>query len=394
MRLLLVSHAADRTGAPISALQLAQAFVGMGVDLRVVLRRDGPLRAEYEATAPTRVFRPAPAFSMTDMAAMAAETDALMALKCLRNPDRPYCLSEVERHDVQQLRDELHAWDPDVVYANTTHCGDVLNALELDAPVVTHVRELAPTIAALDTRRREETLHRSASFIAVSEHAKSDLAARFNLPEERILVEPPAINLPNQVANDVDERLGLRAGTRLIVGVGTVGPRKGADLFFEAAADVLTDTKADLLFAWFGDGEWRGELSERAASQGLSDRLVFPGEWPDLFAVYARAELLLCPSREDAYPRVQIEAGAMGTPSMGFAGTGGGEEFIRDYSAGISLQTVGTASLTAGLRRWLAGEIDIADGLADRVRMRRTAQASAVRIHDALTMIMKEDMHA
>lgn len=390
MRLLVVSHAADRTGAPISALQLCRAWSAMGIELRIVLRRGGPLAERYAAIAPTEVFRSEPHFSISDLPGQCGRSSLLLAAKCLRNPDRPFCLANDEAGHVSSLATELAAWKPDAIYANTSHCGDVLAALDLSAPVLTHVRELAPTLHALDRERQTVFLSASNAFLAVSEHARSDLLAVASalghvLEPERVAVEPPAIEMPDLDTLDAQapallDTLGLPPDARIVCGAGTVGPRKGVDVFDTAARQLLSrdDFPADIYFVWFGTGEWRDRLHSAAGE--CQGRLIYAGERRDALTLFRRSSLLACPSREDAYPRVQIEAGLVGTPSLGFDGVGGGSEFIRDYQAGHSLSALTDQALAAGIAQFFDKRWTIPAGLSARVQAGRTSTASAERI--------------
>ena len=355
MRLLVVSHAADRTGAPLSALALLRAFAARdGIEVRALLRRDGPLRAAYEAAAPTDVWRVSPHFSLADLPAAAIDYDPLMALKCLRNPDRPYCLSADERAQAAVITETLRDWGPTAIYANTTHAGDVVEALGLDAPVVTHVRELAPTIRALDPRRRRFALERTALFIAVSKGVAADLAGEFGVDPAKIIVEPPAVEMapasPAEAAARaaIENAYALAPQDRLVVGAGTVGRRKGADLFYEAARAGLNAWKGDagrLVFVWLGDGDMRAELAARARHDGLEKVILFPGATRDPLSVFRRASVLMMTSREDPFPRVAIEAAACGVRVLTFE-SGGAVDMVEDEGVGALVS--GFASVCMG----------------------------------------------
>ena len=55
-KLLVLGHDASRTGAPIFLLHLVRWLQRHGgMELEIVLRHDGPLLAEFQAVAPTRL---------------------------------------------------------------------------------------------------------------------------------------------------------------------------------------------------------------------------------------------------------------------------------------------------------------------------------------------------
>ncbi|SDM12917.1 Glycosyltransferase involved in cell wall bisynthesis [Maricaulis salignorans] len=386
LKLLVMSHAADRTGAPRSALLLAQEWVRLGLDVRILLRRDGVLRPEFEAVAPTDIYRSNPAFGLRDAGAMMRESDAVMALKCLRNPDRPYCRSVAERRHADVLADHYRGWGADAIYANTSHCADMIEQIGLNLPVLTHVREMAPSLLALDPRRRQHLVAGDGPVLAVSERGRVDLV-EIGVAAARIAVEPPAAAVPDRAGldaqrADVERELGLRPGDRLIASAGTVGSRKGADLFIDAVLQVLQPAPRPerIMAVWLGDGAWLEACRARVAEAGLAERILFPGAVADVTPVLRRAELLLCCSREDPYPRVLIEAALSGAPSIAFAGTGGAEEFIAEFDAGWLVPAFDTGAMAAQVRAALAARQGPDEALAGRVAGERSVQKSAARL--------------
>lgn len=385
-RLLIISHEAGRTGAPLSALTLAREFSRSGAELKIILRRDGPLRSDFEALGATYIFRSEPSFSLADMPSMALRTDPILALKCLRNPDRPYCLSRAEEIQTRDLAATVMAWAPDAVYANTTHCGDVLDALNgLDAPVLMHVRELGETLKALDARRRGAVVRHADHAVCVSQRVARELTDEFPALQGRTSIEPPAV--ASMASDEEPPSLALAnmgAEDIIILGVGTVGPRKGADLFIEAAKHALLrwPGAGALRFIWLGNGPERENYVRQLAAEGFEERIMFPGETDNPFAFYRAAHALLCTSREDPYPRIMIEAGGCGVPVVAFEGAGGSDDFITNYDAGERV-AFGNAAAMGDALVGLLGKgrnIGVVEALAERVRKGHAPEASAQRL--------------
>jgi glycosyltransferase involved in cell wall biosynthesis len=387
MRVLLISHAADKTGAPISALLLARALVAMGIDIQIVLRRNGPLSNIFSDVAPTHQFRPNPKFGTKDILSLALRDSPVLAARCLRNPDRPFCLSTEEDTECQNIRHKIQAWKPDLIYANTTHSADVVHYLNLSIPVVTHVRELQPTISALDSRRRTIALRKSDLLLAASKRCRSDLISHFNVPSNLIAVEPPAIEIPDvfdidQQRDSVRTNYGLQPNDRLIVGAGTVGHRKGADLFLLAAKEALQTYrgKGRLKFIWLGEGEWRTQMVKEIQEAGLTQQIQFPGAEECPLNVFRQSVAIVCPSREDTYPRVLIEAAATGTHGFCFAHTGGAEEFLSEFDAGVAVQSDSPKLLGASVSDYAAQWTGPDSSLTSRISEQFSVQLSATRV--------------
>lgn len=108
-----------------------------------------------------------------------------------------------------------------------------------------------------------------------------------------------------------------QAGRVLFVGAGLADPRKGFDLFLDAA-QAIHAARADTAFVWLGAmTAWSHPLADQAKARGLP--LVLPGFISDSLACYAAASAYLLTSREDPGPMTLIHAAATGTPFVGYA---------------------------------------------------------------------------
>jgi glycosyltransferase involved in cell wall biosynthesis len=348
-KLLVVSHAADGTGAPISTLALCREWAARGdVELEVLLRRNGQLRPAFEDIAPTWVARMNPQnFGLGDAFKTAFSGNPKLALKGLRNSDRPYIQNTEDRLKLAKLAAHYQAFTPDAIYVSTTHCGDAIVPLGLTAPILTHVREMEGVIAALDPERRDFALKQSAAFAAVSRPVKDTLTQTYGIEADKITIEPPAINLAampsdaTQHPSDADTR-------PLMLGIGSLIPRKGPNLFLEIAAK-SKKRGLPFRFIWLGDGEMRRELMSATTHLDLDDHLEWIGQVDDPYPMLRDAAALALTSIEDPHPRTMIEAAALGTPVVAFAGTGGADQFLPEYSAGTLVPIPDTTAFLAAL---------------------------------------------
>jgi len=368
---------------------MAAALKAQGHEIRFILRRGGELADDYRKLAETFVWREDSEFGLLDALDTVARYDPVMAVKCLRNPDRPYCMSRPGLQRAESLVAGLRAWVPDFIYVNTTHCGDVLDTIDLAAPIITHVREMTPTISALDKRRRACALNKTDLFLCASTSVRDNLANDFAIPASRMRVEPPAIELaPAQavVANSsrdaVEKHLGLAPQDRLILGAGSLIPRKGPDLFVDAAIIALESycDAGRLVFAWLGEGPMLAELDQRIQATGHQASILLLGLVSDPFPYYQRASALLVTSREDPYPRVAIEAAAFGVPVAAYTHSGGAADLVRNYDAGQLVEGFSAAAMASSLPKLVTTRPAPDSGLAARVRAGHTPAASAERL--------------
>jgi glycosyltransferase involved in cell wall biosynthesis len=136
--------------------------------------------------------------------------------------------------------------------------------------------------------------------------------------------------LPNGVSLDrfarprppreVREALGIDPDELMLITAGHIQPWKGQHLALEAAAR-LRD--AGLRFQWIFCGRpldtaYAAALEARVVSSGLSDRIRFLGERPDLLDLFAAADLAVHTSvHPEPFGLVVVEAMAAGTPVVG-----------------------------------------------------------------------------
>jgi glycosyltransferase involved in cell wall biosynthesis len=148
--------------------------------------------------------------------------------------------------------------------------------------------------------------------------------------------------------------LGLPADRPLVlfgaVG-GTTDPRKGADLLLEALqilrAQVVGTPLAQLELVVFGQ-------SRPAQPPDLGFPIHYSGRLADnlsLRLLYAAADVMVVPSRQEAFGQTASEAHACGTPVVAFS-TGGLVDIVDDRVTGALAEPFDPASL-ANAMRWV-----------------------------------------
>ena len=207
-------------------------------------------------------------------------------------------------------------------------------AAELGLPLVISARGsdvnlIADTPYAL--RRMREAANQAQSLIAVSA-ALAQRMASLGMPRERIHVLRNGVD--SEVFYPVSQaearaRLGLRDGTRYVLGVGNLVPEKGFDVLVHAVAK-LADTRLVLL----GEGPLRGALgalAERAAPGRVEFRPNMAQS--ELRNAYSATDVLGLPSLREGWPNVVLEAIACGIP-VAAANVGGIPEILTSDAPG------------------------------------------------------------
>lgn len=212
---------------------------------------------------------------------------------------------------------------------------------------------LEPGEAAALARLERDALAEVARVIVTSPWTRRELAA-FGVPPARIDVVEPG-------TDPVPLRPRARGSALRLLSVGSLTPRKGHDVLFDALA-LLTDRDWSLRCAGSleRDPATAAALAARIERLGLGPRIALLGELDPagVAAEYARADLFVLPSHLEGYGMVIAEAVAHGLPVVATA-------------AGAVADTLpaGTGVLvppgdSAALARALAALLDAPDALA------------------------------
>ena len=152
----------------------------------------------------------------------------------------------------------------------------------------------------------------------------------------------------------------------LLLALGRLHPNKAFDVLIEALAAIPG--------AWLwlaGAGALDGDLKALAARRGVADRIRFLGWRDDVAALFAAADVLVCPSRHEPLGNVVLEAWAHGVPVVATA-DGGPAELIRDQKDGLLVPVDDAAALAQAIDRVITDK-RLAAGLADAGRASHAA---------------------
>jgi len=304
--LLIVSHDASRTGAPILALNLLQ-HLNKQHNIVTLLLGGGSLLTEFQAQA-----------------------DVVIG---------PVEQSRIPHIATRALQPLLARVRFEYALVNSIESRGVLPLLaELFIPSIVLIHEFA---AYTRPRRAIAEMVLWASQPVFS----APLVAASAQLECHALLQPPPVILPQgrptppPADTTPSEREFERARIRgllrpyaldprtlVILGAGTVHLRKGVDLFLACAARVrqLSPT-SPVRFVWVGPGfDPEGDagysvyLQDQLTRAGLENHVTFIGEVADIDAAYALTDIFFLSSRLDPLPNVAIDAMALARPVVCF----------------------------------------------------------------------------
>jgi glycosyltransferase involved in cell wall biosynthesis len=327
-RILFLCHSASRNGATILLLHLLRSLKRVvDWEIAVLVHGSGPLLGEIRSLAPTTVWR-SPAFLLN-----AFPGRAPAALKT--------------RLETECLKALLAGRRFDLIYANTVATWPLVRALANRAPALLwHIHELGYAFRlSMGEQNIGELFHATSRFVAVSDSVRETLSREFNVRGDMVdLVHGfvPGVSMGAEEQRlrreEVRRRLGWPNDIFVVGGCGSLGWRKGTDLFLQVARAVCHRKGYEKVkFLWIGGAAKDKEALEFAYdlhALGLQSSCTRVPNTPDVLEYYSAMDVLAVTSREDPFPLVMLEAGSHGIPIVCFADSGGAPEFV-DADAGL-----------------------------------------------------------
>ncbi len=336
----------------------------------------------------------APSAAIELSVAYLAEVDGSPAAVALRalgvEPELVPVGRMAEARALPRLRRHLARVRPDVVH---THLGlaDVLGTLaarSLGLPAVSTLHLLArqPTGRAPDADARGQARARLAALvrrragarvIAVSDAARrAYLETGWDEPRHVVTVHNGIARAAEPSAGAAVRReLGIPADALVLSTVTVLRPGKGHDVAIDAVRE-LQRRFPDVRLVVLGDGPAREDVARIA--RPLGDAAIMTGHRADVMAVLAATDVLLHPTRMDAFPTALLEAGAAGVPVVA-SRVGGIPEIVADGETGFLLDPPATASALSERVAPLLEDAALRAALAARARARFEREFTAER---------------
>ncbi len=301
LKILLINHNLNLSGAPIVAFEQAKYFVETGdCDVTVISLEDGPLRERYEALNITiHVLADFPALHRISGSELQAY------LKC--------------------AGDRLGVGSFDLLVGNTI---TVFWAIEMarifGIPSIWHIHEsvrVEPYSVYIGKTARPilRNCFASTNRIVFQAEATRGLFREMNTRGNFVTIPG---GLPLKRIKDYREshskselriKYGINEQSKVVSLIGTTCERKGQHVFIEAISrlekkyrDDLSETVVYLLVGAI-DGPYLDMLRDRIAELGIRNILIFR-ETKDIYDFYALSDIFVCASFEESFPMVVLLA--------------------------------------------------------------------------------------
>jgi glycosyltransferase involved in cell wall biosynthesis len=308
IRACVFSHFLDYTGAPLIQYEIAEALTARGVIRPLVACvPDGPLKEWY--------------------ARFTSEIHVLGEHPLAPVLARPETYDQTMEALGRTMREE---WKVDLLYANTLDTVFAVDAASrAGIPIVWNVHESEGWEEYFDrygpelARRCLECFAKPYRVIFGSD-ATRGVYRDWNSAHNFVTIRNP-LHLSRLEAaraarprREARQSLGVAADELAVLLVGTVCPRKGQMDLVQAIPRLPPHLRARVRCFIVGDrpSPYSSEMAAtiEALGDGLAARIVAVPETSDIARYYQAADVFVCASRIECYPRVTQEAMAFGLP--------------------------------------------------------------------------------
>jgi phosphatidyl-myo-inositol dimannoside synthase len=230
--------------------------------------------------------------------------------------------------------------------------------------VYAHGEEIGTALSSRQLTLLMRRAYGAADRIIANSRNTQALLSRIGVPETRIVLIPPGVDIRRFTPADSEEsrrRLGLQ-GQRILLTVGRLQRRKGQDMVIRAMP-ALRASIPNLRYVIVGSGEEEAHLRSLALQLGVGTCVSFVGAAPDrdLPDYYRACDVFVLPNREEANQDIEgfgivfLEANACGKPVVG-GRSGGTSDAVLDGVTGLLVDGESPSALTLALRSLLQDE--------------------------------------
>ncbi len=298
-RILLVGHDAYKHGAQMLLLSMAKIYkCQFGMDVTVLLKKAGPLLAEYQELGQTVV---------------------------------------LEQLGEENLEGWLRHESIDIAVCNTSVTGDLVPTLKrAGVAIVSLIHELPNLINEYNLGGNLQMIAEGADHVVFPSQIVKDGFAQFaSEGDAKRVIRPQGTYKPIEFEESkrlsIRHELGIQPEDKMVLNVGYADLRKGFDSFLQMAKQMVLE-RPDVHFVWAGaiapDMErWvQSDLDE-----AIAKRIHLVGFTSKMADFYSASDVLFLSSREDPYPTVVLEAMNVGLPVVLYKSATGFDQLISQY---------------------------------------------------------------
>jgi len=245
---------------------------------------------------------------------------------------------EESKSAVKEFLVDLRAQGVEDAITSTVVSGRIVPALkEAGFTVLSLIHELPGVIRSMKQEVNAENIARySDKIVFPAELVREKFETITPVASEKIIIRPQGLLRRNPYKKkkadaylEICKKHNLPKDCQIVLNIGYVDSRKGADLFVEMAEQILKE-RPNTVFIWVGHFEAQMEkiVADRIKAQNHLERILFVGFDKEPMAYYAAASVYALTSREDPFPNVVLEAAEVNVPIVAFEGASGANDFV------------------------------------------------------------------
>jgi glycosyltransferase involved in cell wall biosynthesis len=164
------------------------------------------------------------------------------------------------------------------------------------------------------------SLNLSHYLVTGGETMKQGYVEHYKLKPEKVKILPNCINLNRFYKSSVSNERSDPATSKTFLFVHWLSKRKGADMIVFIAKHLSQILNIKYKIFVVGDGPYKEQLSKEIKENNLENYIEIIGAVPNekIIDYYKQADIFIMPSMEEGFPRVLLEAMAMGVPYVAF----------------------------------------------------------------------------
>ncbi|MBL9085045.1 MAG: glycosyltransferase family 4 protein [Planctomycetales bacterium] len=248
---------------------------------------------------------------------------------------------------------------PDVNWVHYVHAAyQPKSALSLARQIKLHLEH------PLNVRREREALRAAQFVICNSRRTQQDVVNKVGVAPEKTHVvyygnDPKEFYLDDPATRlSIRTRLGLPSDRPLVAFVGALGDRrKGFDVLYSAWRSLKRSPTSEPLLIVIGAGRELDAWRRRSSEEGLDEHVHYLGFRNDVADILRAADLLVAPTRYEAYGLGVQEAICCGMPAIVSATAGVAERYPTELGD-LLIADVENAVVLADRLRLVLSDID------------------------------------
>ena len=323
-KILVLSHEATLTGAPIFLLKLIKYLNQHSeYEFLIFFKKSGSLLNEFKSQG-----------KILSLENLNSNKNIITRVLIRILP-----LYRLKR---QFYKMKIKLFNPDLIISNTIVNSDLVEVINIkNIKLITIVHEMKGVINQFDQLKinnSKEIISKTSHFISVSAAVKKDLVDEFKIKEEKIDVIHNNISIgskkitPSVEADKWKKSLNIPSESFIVGSCGSLIWRKGPDIFINIFKQLKNNFRIEnIYFIWLGGNQntsWFIDLENEINNLGFKGKIKILPEVKNTTNFYNAIDIYISTAREEPFGLTIIEAGIHSKPCLAFTGSGGPESIL------------------------------------------------------------------